>query len=147
MRKTTPQGRSHTDRHGHAVDKGKNIEYHAAFWHWIDRIGRVFGSMAMVARDHVPTRAQMARLLEFVDAMRRSLQCMVTDRIRHSKVGEGRRRPGEKCGVVAINTNAAFGETLRERRWRDERCDLNIRDRKTSGLELEVAVQSRVDIR
>lgn len=71
------------------------------------------------------------------------------DRIRHSKVGAGWERPGEKCGVVAINTNAAFDETPRERRcqWRDGRCDLNIRDRKTSGLELEVAVQFRVDIR
>ena len=54
--------------------RGKNIEYYTAFWHWIDRIVGVFGSMAMVHADlrrgahHV--FAQMAQLLGIVDAMR-----------------------------------------------------------------------------
>lgn len=68
--------------------RGKNIEYHAAFWHWIDRIVRVFGSMAMVPIVRIfevrlitcPLGLRWRDYWEFVDAMRRSYDAWLPSR-------------------------------------------------------------------
>ena len=145
MRKTTPQGRSHIDRHGHAVDKGKNIEYHAAFCHWIDRIVRVFGYPCVRTFD--------VRLitcpLSLDGAIIGNCRCYATiidhhrmaghgysdmhgawlDRIRHSKVAEEVREPErnaqvENEGISTIPQVVRTPLLARLRESEMERCDL-----------------------